>query len=51
MGTVESSIPLVEKVIEADVQEIACLVDFGPSPRSILDSLPRLCKLQERFRS
>lgn len=51
MGTVESCVPLVEKLVACGVQEIACLVDFGPSPRSILDSLPRLCQLQERFRS
>jgi phthiocerol/phenolphthiocerol synthesis type-I polyketide synthase D len=51
MGTVESCVPLVEKLVACGVQEVACLVDFGPSPRSILDSLPRLCKLQERFRS
>ena len=51
MGTVESCVPLVEKLVAFGVQEIACLVDFGPSPRSILDSLPRLCQLQERFRS
>ena len=51
MGTVESCGPVVEKLIGIGVQEIACLVDFGPTSRSILDSLPRLCRLQEQFRS
>jgi hypothetical protein len=31
------------------VQEIACLLDFGPSPEVILASLPKLRELKERF--
>jgi natural product biosynthesis luciferase-like monooxygenase protein len=51
MGTPDSCADLIGKLIDADVQEIACLVDFGPSARAILDSLPRLASLAERFRT
>lgn len=50
MGTPESCVELVEKVREADVQEVACLIDFGPSPTAVLESLPRLARVAERFR-
>jgi natural product biosynthesis luciferase-like monooxygenase protein len=51
MGTPDSCAGLVEKLIAAGAQEVACLVDFGPPARAILDSLPRLATLAERFRS
>jgi natural product biosynthesis luciferase-like monooxygenase protein len=42
MGSVESCALMVESVVQAGVDEIACLIDFGlPAPR-ILDGLERL---------
>jgi natural product biosynthesis luciferase-like monooxygenase protein len=51
MGTPDGCVGLVEKLGAAGVQEVACLVDFGPSAGAILDSLPRLARLAGRFRS
>lgn len=39
MGTPESVAPLLQALKAAGVNEIACLVDFGPSPEAILGSL------------
>ena len=51
MGTPESCSGIVEELIKIDVQDVACLIDFGPSAKAILDSLPRLASLASRFRS
>jgi natural product biosynthesis luciferase-like monooxygenase protein len=48
MGTPDSCLALVTRLARIGVQEIACLLDFGPSPQSILASLPRLRELMER---
>ncbi len=50
MGTPESCTEIVDQLIASDVQDIACLIDFGPSAQAILKSLPLLAKLAERFR-
>jgi natural product biosynthesis luciferase-like monooxygenase protein len=50
MGTPDGCADLVEKLRAADVQEVACLVDFGPPARAIIGSLPTLARLAERFR-
>jgi natural product biosynthesis luciferase-like monooxygenase protein len=44
-GTVEDGLAMTEKVIDAGVDEIACLVDFGADYDLVLDSLPYLKKL------
>jgi len=49
MGTPDSCMELVSRLAEIGVQEIACLLDFGPSPDVILASLPKLRELKERF--
>jgi natural product biosynthesis luciferase-like monooxygenase protein len=51
LGTPDSCTELVSRLTEVGVQEIACLLDFGPSPDVILASLPKLRELMERFRS
>lgn len=51
MGTPDGCADLVQKLIDIEVQEIACLVDFGPSAQAILDNLPSLASLAQRFRS
>lgn len=45
MGTVESCAPLVQRLEAAGVNEIACLLDFGPGTDDVLASLPTLCRL------
>jgi natural product biosynthesis luciferase-like monooxygenase protein len=49
MGTPDDCTELVAKLVDIGVQEIACLLDFGPSTQAILDGLPRLRRLMERF--
>jgi natural product biosynthesis luciferase-like monooxygenase protein len=49
MGTPEACLGLVTKLAKIGVQEIACLMDFGPAPQAILGSLPKLRKLMEQF--
>jgi natural product biosynthesis luciferase-like monooxygenase protein len=49
MGTPEGCLELVSRLAEIGVQEIACLLDFGPPAPAILAGLPRLRELMERF--
>lgn len=49
LGTPQSCSELVTRLLDSGVQEIACLVDFGPSSQAILDSLPKLDELRKRF--
>jgi natural product biosynthesis luciferase-like monooxygenase protein len=51
LGTPDGCAALIARLAEVGVQEIACLLDFGPSPRAILEGLPRLRQLMERFQS
>jgi natural product biosynthesis luciferase-like monooxygenase protein/amino acid adenylation domain-containing protein/non-ribosomal peptide synthase protein (TIGR01720 family) len=47
-GTPESSAPLIERVRRLDVDEVACLVDFGVGTEVTLDSLQHLDTLRRR---
>jgi hypothetical protein len=47
LGTPESCRPLVDALYASGVDEIACLLDFGPPTDLVLDSLPHLARLQE----
>lgn len=47
IGTPDDCVKLSAKLAEVGVQEIACLLDFGPEPQAILDGLPRLRRLME----
>lgn len=52
MGTVGSCEPIMYKLIEAGVDEIACLVDFGAGDaRAVLESLERVNELRRAFSS
>jgi phthiocerol/phenolphthiocerol synthesis type-I polyketide synthase D len=51
LGTPESCADLVTRLAAAGVQEIACLLDFGPSPEAILAGLPSLCRLKDQLQS
>lgn len=47
LGTPESCQSLVEQLHQIGVNEIACLLDFGPHPDLILQTLPHLNRLRE----
>ncbi|MBE1485548.1 non-ribosomal peptide synthetase [Plantactinospora soyae] len=45
IGTAEDRLPLVQRLAQAGVDEIACLVDFGVPADAALAGLPRLAAL------
>jgi phthiocerol/phenolphthiocerol synthesis type-I polyketide synthase D len=49
LGTPDECAGLVGQLAAAGVQEVACLLDFGPTPEAMLASLPHLKTLRERF--
>jgi phthiocerol/phenolphthiocerol synthesis type-I polyketide synthase D len=51
LGTPESCADLVARLAGVGVQEIACLLDFGPAPQAILGGLPFLCRLKDQFQT
>jgi natural product biosynthesis luciferase-like monooxygenase protein len=46
IGTPESCLPLVQSLQDAGVDELACLLDFGPDASLILEHLPYLSELK-----
>jgi phthiocerol/phenolphthiocerol synthesis type-I polyketide synthase D len=46
IGTPESSQALIHKLAAMGVDEVACLLDFGPPTELILENLPHLQRLQ-----
>ncbi|MBK0394480.1 MupA/Atu3671 family FMN-dependent luciferase-like monooxygenase [Ramlibacter algicola] len=51
IGTPQRCLDMVRKVQDAGVDEIACLVDFGIAPDTVLASLPQLKALMEASRA
>jgi phthiocerol/phenolphthiocerol synthesis type-I polyketide synthase D len=51
LGTPESCLEMARQLSEIGVDELACLVDFGPSTERILGSLPHLAALAQAMRS
>lgn len=51
MGTPQGCMQLLERLQGVGVTEIACLLDFGPRAEVILDHLPHLHALTERYRA
>lgn len=49
IGTPQSCIPLVRELEAAGVDELACLLDFGPDAGSILRNLPYLDELKNQY--
>lgn len=47
-GTPESCMPMIERVKEMDVDEVACLIDFGIETDSVLAGLDQLTALKAR---
>ncbi len=48
IGSADTCLPVVERVAEIGVDEIACLVDFGIGTDAVLESLRSLAKLKDR---
>ena len=51
LGSCESVAPLVERLRNLGVDEIACLVDLGVEAQRVEAELPRIAALQRRFRA
>ncbi|MGH9666530.1 MAG: LLM class flavin-dependent oxidoreductase, partial [Bryobacteraceae bacterium] len=49
IGTPETCLDLVARLEQAGVDEIACLLDFGPDADLILSNLPHLARLKDRY--
>ncbi|MCE9674106.1 amino acid adenylation domain-containing protein, partial [Myxococcus stipitatus] len=49
IGTVDSGFARLLDVREADVDEVACLIDFGLETPVVLDGLRRLARIRERL--
>ncbi|HSP78156.1 MAG TPA: MupA/Atu3671 family FMN-dependent luciferase-like monooxygenase, partial [Myxococcaceae bacterium] len=49
IGTVESSIPVIDALLDIGADEISCFVDFGMSAEQIRRSLPLVNELKQRF--
>lgn len=47
LGTPESCLTMAQQLAAAGVDEIACLLDFGPTPAAILQGLPYIARLRE----
>ncbi|HEX8617192.1 MAG TPA: MupA/Atu3671 family FMN-dependent luciferase-like monooxygenase, partial [Thermoanaerobaculia bacterium] len=47
IGTPESCRPLLDALEAAGVNEVACLLDFGPAADEVLAHLPRLASMQQ----
>jgi natural product biosynthesis luciferase-like monooxygenase protein len=47
IGTPESCLPLINKLKEIGVDEIACFIDFGMEDQAVLDNLPNISKLKK----
>lgn len=50
-GAVDDVLPTIEKAVSVGVGEIACLMDFGPDYRIVMESLPYLQVLKEQVTS
>ncbi|MDF5725917.1 MAG: type I polyketide synthase [Rhizonema sp. PD37] len=49
IGTPETCLDLLEQLDNIGVDEVSCLLDFGPSKNLILSHLPHLNQLRERY--
>ncbi|MEM9491126.1 MAG: MupA/Atu3671 family FMN-dependent luciferase-like monooxygenase, partial [Myxococcota bacterium] len=51
IGSPESCAPIVERLHDLGVTEIACFIDFGVDPDHALDGLPQIASLRRRHRA
>ena len=47
-GTPESCVEMVDRLKDSDVDEVACLIDFGVDPGEVINSLDALTDLKQR---
>ena len=50
IGTPETCAPVVQRLADIGVDELACFIDFGVETSTVLDTLPHLDALRERCR-
>ncbi|HEX7334398.1 MAG TPA: amino acid adenylation domain-containing protein [Pyrinomonadaceae bacterium] len=50
IGTPETCAPVVQRLSDIGVDELACFIDFGVEATTVLDNLPHLDALRERCR-
>ena len=48
LGTPETCLEMSRQLAAAGVDEVACLLDFGPAEEAILRMLPQIAHLRER---
>lgn len=48
-GTPDKCSPLIDTLVEIGVNEVACLIDFGLSFETVMEGLPHLNVLRERY--
>ncbi|MER7164977.1 MupA/Atu3671 family FMN-dependent luciferase-like monooxygenase [Micromonospora sp. NPDC000207] len=49
LGTAETGESFVEDLVDLDVDEVACLVDFGVAPDLVIEGLTHLTELKNRY--
>lgn len=49
IGTPTSCLPFLQQIEQAGINEIACLIDFVPSYKSVMESLIYLKQLREKY--
>ncbi|GAB3816388.1 non-ribosomal peptide synthetase/type I polyketide synthase [Kribbella italica] len=49
IGTADSSRPIVDALLAAGANEVACFVDFGLSPEQVMESLTAVDALREEY--
>ncbi|MBD9358030.1 non-ribosomal peptide synthetase/type I polyketide synthase [Methylomonas albis] len=49
IGSPESCVPIVEKLLSIGVDELACFVDFGVAPASVIANLPQISELKAKY--
>ncbi len=50
-GSPATCLDLLDEVAAADIDEVACLIDFGPDDALVLEGLPYLADLRDRWNS
>ncbi|MDP4908740.1 MAG: amino acid adenylation domain-containing protein [Burkholderiaceae bacterium] len=49
IGSPEACVPMIQRLVEMGVDEIACFVDFGVSTSLVMENLPNITRLKEMF--
>lgn len=49
IGSPEACVPMIQRLVDMGVDEIACFVDFGVSTSLVMQNLPNITRLKEIF--